>query len=60
MYSAEPYGCNAWNSTMYLFIIWFSDKLAYLDMQTELQDCLYSRTNMVLKNNDESWNSWLV
>ena len=26
---------NAWNSA------WFTDKLANLDIQTELQDCLY-------------------
>ena len=28
---------------MHLFILWFTDILAYLDMhvQTELQDCLY-------------------
>ena len=31
----------AWNSTIHLFIIRFTDKLAYLDIQTELQDCLY-------------------
>ena len=32
---------NAWNSTLHLFIIWFTDILANLDIQTELQDCLY-------------------
>ena len=32
---------NAWNSTIHLFIIWFTDILANLDIQTELQDCLY-------------------
>ena len=26
---------------MHLFIIWFTDILASLDIQTELQDCLY-------------------
>ena len=26
---------------MHLFIIWFTDILANLDIQTELQDCLY-------------------
>ena len=32
---------NAWNSAIHLFIIWFTDILANLDIQTELQDCLY-------------------
>ena len=32
---------NAWNSAIHLFIIWFTDILASLDIQTELQDCLY-------------------
>ena len=32
---------NAWNSALHLFIIWFTDTLANLDIQTELQDCLY-------------------
>ena len=32
---------NAWNSAIHLFIIWFTDMLANLDIQTELQDCLY-------------------
>ena len=32
---------NAWNSAKHLFIIWFIDILANLDIQTELQDCLY-------------------
>ena len=41
--------CNAWNSAIHLFIIWFTDILANLDIQTELQDCY---TNMVLKTND--------
>ena len=27
--------------TLHLFIIWFTDILANLDVQTELQDCLY-------------------
>ena len=31
----------AWNSAIHLFIIWFTDILASLDIQTELQDCLY-------------------
>ena len=30
-----------WNSAINLFIIWFTDILANLDIQTELQDCLY-------------------
>ena len=29
------------NSAIHLFIIWFTDILANLDIQTELQDCLY-------------------
>ena len=33
--------CNAWNSAIHLFIIWFTDILANLDIQTELQNCLY-------------------
>ena len=33
--------CNAWNSAIHLFIIWFTQILANLDIQTELQDCLY-------------------
>ena len=32
---------NAWNSAIQLFIIWFTDILANLDIQTELQDCLH-------------------
>ena len=32
---------NAWNSAIHLFIIWFTDILANLDIQTELQNCLY-------------------
>ena len=32
---------NAWNSAIHLFIIRFTDILAYLDIQTEMQDCLY-------------------
>ena len=40
---------NAWNSAIHLFIIWFTDILANLDVQTELQDCYAS---MVLKTND--------
>ena len=32
---------NAWNFAIHLFIIWFTDILANLDIQTELQDCLY-------------------
>ena len=32
---------NAWNSAIHLFIIWFTDILANLDIQTKLQDCLY-------------------
>ena len=32
---------NAWNSAIHLFIIWFTDILAFLDIQRELQDCLY-------------------
>ena len=32
---------NAWNSAIHLFIIWLTDILANLDIQTELQDCLY-------------------
>ena len=32
---------NAWNSAIHLFIIWFTDILANLDIQIELQDCLY-------------------
>ena len=34
---------NAWNSAIHLFIIWFTDILASLDIhvQTELQGCLY-------------------
>ena len=32
---------NAWNSAIHLFIIWFTDILANLDIQTDLQDCLY-------------------
>ena len=32
---------NAWNSAIQLSIIWFTDILANLDIQTELQDCLY-------------------
>ena len=32
---------NAWSSVIHLFIIWFTDILANLDIQTELQDCLY-------------------
>ena len=32
---------NAWNSAIHLFIIWFTDILDNLDIQTELQDCLY-------------------
>ena len=41
MYSAVFLCRNVWNSTIHLFIIRFTDKLAYLDIQTELQDCLY-------------------
>ena len=40
---------NAWNSAIHLFIIWFTGRLANLDIQTELQDCY---TSMVLKTND--------
>ena len=32
---------NAWNSAIHFFIIWFTGILANLDIQTELQDCLY-------------------
>ena len=32
---------NAWNSAIHLFIIWFADILANLDIRTELQDSLY-------------------
>ena len=32
---------NAWNSAIHLFMIRFTGMLAYLDIQTELQDCLY-------------------
>ena len=32
---------NAWDSAIHLSIIWFTDILAYFDIQTELQDCLY-------------------
>ena len=32
---------NAWNSAIHVFIIWFTDILANLDIQTELQNCLY-------------------
>ena len=32
---------NAWDSAIHLFIIWSTDILANLDIQTELQDCLY-------------------
>ena len=32
---------NAWNSAIHLSIIWFTDILANLDIQTELQDYLY-------------------
>ena len=48
---------NAWNSAIHLFIIWFIDILASLDIQTELQDCYAS---MVLKTNDTGQNFWLV
>ena len=48
---------NAWNSAIHLFIIWFIDILASLDIQTELQDCY---TSMVLKTNDTGQNFWLV
>ena len=40
---------NAWNSAIHLFIICFTDILANLDIQKELQDCY---TSMVLKTND--------
>ena len=32
---------NAWKSAIHLFIIWFTDILANLDIKTELQDYLY-------------------
>ena len=41
MYSTVLYGRNAWNCAIHLFFLCFTDILAYLDMQTELQDCLY-------------------
>ena len=41
MYSAVFYAVMHWNSAIHLFIIWFTDTLANLDIQIELQDCLY-------------------
>ena len=41
MYSAVFYAVMHGNSATHLFIIWFTDILANLDIQTELQDCLY-------------------
>ena len=51
MYSTVLYGRNAWNSAIHNFFLWFTDILANLDMQTELQ---IAYTSEVLKKNDTS------
>ena len=41
LFTLHVFNRNAWNSAIHLFIIGFTDILANLDMQTEMQDCLY-------------------